>query len=284
MIQDIAPMVLDNQYRNKKELRPDSILCVFSGKDVLASISGDTVSLPTAELLSGQTERTQYLFSIDGFTYFLAELKPDAVLPEGYSFLTVRGHRSLGPRHTVFAEMTAYHLYVWYRDNRYCGRCGTKTVHDAKLRMCSCPNCGNMIFPKICPAVIVGVTDGDRILLTKYAGRGFNHYALVAGFVEIGETGEDTVRREVMEEVGVRVRNIRYFNTQPWGVDSDFLVGYFCELDGDDSIHLDPEELSTAVWLHREELEVPQDQASLTNTMIRAFIENRMPAGGDARA
>lgn len=97
-------------------------------------------------------------------------------------------------------------LYGWYRDNRFCGRCGKPMVHDKKERMVRCMCCNNMVFPKICPAVIIGVTDGDRILLTKYAGRTYKNYALVAGFTEIGETLEQTVEREVMEEVGLHVK------------------------------------------------------------------------------
>ncbi|MBP3411011.1 MAG: NAD(+) diphosphatase, partial [Clostridia bacterium] len=168
-------------------------------------------------------------------------------------------------------------LYIWYRDNCFCGRCGHRTVHDGKLRMLSCPDCGNMIFPKICPAIIVGVINGDHILLTKYSGRAYKNYALIAGFTEIGETAEDTVRREVFEEAGVHVKNIRYWGTQPWGIDSDLLLGYFADLDGSSEIAMDREELSVAGWFHRDEMDIPADDVSLTNDMIRAFIENRHP-------
>ena len=103
-----------------------------------------------------------------------------------------------------------------------------------------------MVFPKIAPAVIVGVTHGDKILMTKYAGREYKRYALIAGFTEIGETAEETVKREVMEEVGLTVKNIRYYKSQPWGFDSNLLLGYFCELAEEEEIHLDEEELSVA--------------------------------------
>ena len=233
--------------------------------------------LPDWEQLAGGIRRSVYLFSVDDTPYFLAELAPDFPLPEGFMYYGVRAHRNLTPRHTVYAEMTAWHLYVWYRDNRFCGRCGKPTHHDGRLRMLSCPACGNMIFPKICPAVIVAVTDGDRILLTKYSGRAYKNYALIAGFTEIGETAEDTVRREVFEETGVHVKNLRYFCTQPWGVDSDLLLGFFADLDGSPEITMDREELSLAGWYHRSELEMPADSASLTNDTIRAFIEERYP-------
>ena len=142
-----------------------------------------------------------------------------------------------------------------------------------------CPHCGNMIFPKIAPAVIIAVTNGDKLLLSKYAGRAYTRYALLAGFVEIGETGEQTVQREVMEEVGLKVKNVRYYKTQPWGVESDLLLGYYCDLDGDDSVHLDENELSMAAWYDRDNLPAQDDGISLTREMIRIFSEGKEPKG-----
>lgn len=276
MLQEIEPRHLNNQY-HPVPVGPGARICVFRDKDVLVSRREESVILPGWELLKDDIVRSVYLFSVDEEPYFLAELREDAVLPEGYMFDNVRSHRRLQPKYTVYAEMTAWHLYIWYRDNCFCGRCGHRTVHDGKLRMLSCPDCGNMIFPKICPAIIVGVINGDHILLTKYSGRAYKNYALIAGFTEIGETAEDTVRREVFEEAGVHVKNIRYWGTQPWGIDSDLLLGYFADLDGSAEITMDREELSVAGWFHRDEMDIPADDVSLTNDMIRAFIENRHP-------
>lgn len=275
MIQDIFPQKLDNQYSSRTNPTADSILCAFRGSEILLRIIGDTIELPKLSEMRGQIGETTYLFNIDGTAYFLADYAGD--LPEGYGYANVRAQRRMQPLKTVYACMTALHLAIWYRDNRFCGRCGHRTMHGARLRMLSCPECGNTIFPKICPAIIVGVTHGDRILLTKYAGRAYKNYALIAGFCEIGETAEDTVRREVMEEAGVHVRNIRYFATQPWGVDCDLLIGYFADLDGDDAITMDTEELSLAGWYARDAMETPADTVSLTNTMISAFIDGTYP-------
>ena len=133
------------------------------------------------------------------------------------------------------------------------------------------PKCGNLIYPKIAPAVIVAVTRGDQILMTRYQGRDYKGYALIAGFTEIGETAEDTVRREVMEEVGLQVKDLRYYGSQPWGADANLLLGFFARLDGPSAIHLDRQELSQAGWYHRDEIDLPPDGVSLTNHMIQAF-------------
>lgn len=134
-----------------------------------------------------------------------------------------------------------------------------------------------MIFPRISPAVIIGVIDGDRILLSKYAGRATTNYALIAGYTEIGETMEETVQREVMEEVGLKVKNIRYYKSQPWGRDGAVLMGFYCSLDGSDEIHLDENELALAEWHNRRELPIKDDGISLTREMIRVFGEGREP-------
>ena len=129
-----------------------------------------------------------------------------------------------------------------------------------------------MVYPRINPAVIVAVTNGDKILLTKYRDREYKKYALIAGFTEIGESFEETVRREVMEEVGIKVKNIRYYKSQPWGFADNILAGYFCEVDGSDQLIMDEDELSVAEWVSREDIPVRKEELSLTNEMIMTFM------------
>lgn len=141
--------------------------------------------------------------------------------------------------------------------------------------MLQCPCCQNQVFPKIAPAVIVGVTDGRKILMTKYANREYKRYALIAGFTEIGETAEETVKREVEEEVGLHVKNIRYYKSQPWGFDSNLLLGYFCELEEHEAIHLDKNELSTAEWIDYADIPDDPEGLSLTREMMVFFREEQ---------
>ena len=140
-----------------------------------------------------------------------------------------------------------------------------------------CPACGNMIFPRIAPAVIIALVDGDRILMSQYANRNYKRYALLAGFIEIGETAEEAVAREVMEEVGLKVKNIRYYKSQPWGIAGNLSLGYFCDLDGEDAIRLDENELAMADWYHRDAIDAEDDGISLTREMMRIFSEGKEP-------
>ena len=135
--------------------------------------------------------------------------------------------------------------------------------------------CDSVIYPRINPAVIVGVLKGDCLLITRYR-RGFAHNALIAGFTEIGETLEETVAREVMEETGVKVKNIRYYKSQPWGMAQDILVGYFCDADGDGTIRMDEDELKYAEWVKREDIVLQPTNLSLTNEMMNEVKEGRV--------
>ena len=153
----------------------------------------------------------------------------------------------------------------------YCYECDNHTLGFGSVTMTQSE------YTPINQAVIVGVTDGDRSLMTRYAGRGHTSYALIAGFTEIGETLEQTVQREVLEEVGLRVKNIRYYKSQPWGIDGNILAGFYCDLDGSDEISLDENELALAQWHYRESLPVEDDGFSLTREMMRVFGESREP-------
>ena len=107
--------------------------------------------------------------------------------------------------------------------------------------------------------------------MSKYAGRAYKKYALLAAFTEIGETIEETVQREVMEEVGLKVKNIRYYKSQPWSFSDTILMGFYCDLDGEEEITLDREELALAEWFRRDEIPVEPSRDSLTNEMIIKF-------------
>ena len=124
------------------------------------------------------------------------------------------------------------------------------------------------------PAVIVAVTNGDKILLSKYANREYTRYALLAGFTEIGESVEETVRREVMEEVGLHVKNLKYYKSQPWAFSDTLLMGFFAEVEGNDRITLDREELAVAEWFPRQDIPASESDISLTSEMIEYFRKN----------
>ena len=213
MIQDISPKKLNNSY-SVKSVNTNSLVVLFKGGKFLLKIDNDKkeISYPLAGVLGLDIHYT-YLFSIDDEDFFYTD--SEAVnIPKDFSFYDMRDLRKdyLFPKHYVFAAFTAFQLIEWYEGTRYCGRCGSLNENSLTERARVCPKCGKTVYPRINPAVIVGVINNDKLLLTKYR-TGFAHNALVAGFTEIGESVEETVTREVMEETGLKVKNIRYYKS-----------------------------------------------------------------------
>lgn len=279
MLQDLDVGRLENEFQNITAADEDTVLCFHEGQVLICRTADDTLTLPKFSLIENREAATtsRYLFHMQGKNYFLWTAADPISPMNGFVYEPVKQLRQLQSKEICFAVMTGWHLYNWYRANRRCGCCGTPTEHDTKERMLYCPNCGNMIFPRISPAVIVAVTNGERLLLSKYAGRAYTRYALLAGYTEIGETIEQTVHREVMEEVGLKVKNLRYYKSQPWGVDGNVLMGFFCDVDGNDEIHIDESELAMAAWYSRDALPAHDDGISLTREMIRVFEEGKEP-------
>lgn len=275
MIQDIAPHKFHNEYRPEACPSPESPVLCFDGRKALVRIEesedGRSVKFPSfAE--AGSPEGLVYAFAVDETEFFLI-ISGEVLQAEGYEYTDIRKLRLNASNVYGMILFTGYHLSSWYTDSRHCGRCGGENIHSDHERAMHCPACERNIYPRLMPAVIVGVTDGERLLLTQYR-EGYGYYALVAGFAEIGETLEETVAREVMEETGVKVKNITYYKSQPWGIANDLLVGYYCEADGSLDIKMDENELKLAAWKERDEIVLQPDSYSLTNEMMKMFKEH----------
>lgn len=277
MIQDIFPHVFHNEFHERSSLPGDLVTVLAGGKTYLTP-SGTFPTAAEVKALGVEEGDLVYLFEIDQTAFFLLQTIPDAVK----AALAEHGtgvFRNMKPTYLALAGATALHLSAWYRSNRFCGRCGGAMERDKVERAMRCPSCGQIVYPRINPAVLAAVRHRDKLLLTHYANRpNATRYALVAGFTEIGETLEDTVRREVMEEVHLPIKNIRYHGSQPWGFAGNIMVGFWADLDSEDeTVILDRSELDEGVWLSREELPMEENPVSLTHTMIQLFRQGKDP-------
>ncbi len=278
MLQDIGIGRFNNHFTLRAP-GPEDVALVYRGDAVWASVRDGALRLPAVGSLPAPLAGLtfSYAFSIDGLRYFYADAAEAGAELPAEGFLPSREYRVLAPRDLAFACSVGESLHRWRRNNQFCGCCGARMEASQTERAAVCPACGLTVYPKICPAVIVAVTDGDRLLLTKYRGRAFKRYALVAGFNEIGESIEDTVRREVMEETGLRVGNLRFYKSQPWVVTDSLLMGFFCDLEGADRVTLEEDELSEAAWFPRAELPEDHSNISLTGEMIELFRRGGEP-------
>ena len=266
MLQDLYPHIYHNEMAWKAPAPDDYALIFAPDGTVYCDLTDGALTLPRIRDV-GPGE-AQYAFSIDEAAYYLVAAHPDET--DAFRCVPAASLRSMTERTSpaLFAAAAGGSLHRWYRSQQFCGRCGAKMEKSTTERAMVCPQCKNTVYPKICPAVIVAVHDGDRLLLTRYRGRPFKKYALIAGF---NETIEQTVHREVLEEAGVRVKNLRFYKSQPWVFTDTLLMGFVCELDGSDKITVQESELAEASWHLRSEL--PQDHSyiSLTGEMIEQF-------------
>lgn len=259
MIQDIGPHRYDLTYGHPKAKDEDFVLYMKKNQIMLRKKSDGRYEIPCFSDFPNEKEELKkeayYLFAIDDRRYYyvkeLAQTETD-----GYEWCGTSVFRTMTPMYQAFAGITATQIYRWKESRQFCGRCGHHTVDSETERALVCPNCGQIEYPKISPAIIVAITNGNKLLMSRYRvnSNPYRGYALIAGFVEIGETFEDTVRREVMEEVGLKVKNIRYYKSQPWAFSDSEMIGFFAELDGDDRIVLQEDELSEAGWFTREDI------------------------------
>lgn len=275
MIQDIFPNRLNTNYQILNPKANDFLL-VYNDSKVL--LNRTNLQLPTVanieEAYSIGNEQYIYLFAIDEMRFFLSQDK----LPETNHlyYHDIRSLRSHKPKWLCFAAATGMHLAHWYENNRFCGKCGSLTVAKEDERAVCCTACDSIVYPRINPVVIVGITDGERLLLGKNMNSAYKHYGLISGFIEIAETVEEAVKRETMEEVGLKVKNIRYYKSQPWAFSESMLMGFFAEVDGNTTPYLDGKELTEAVWINREELPLGDSHVSLTWEMIESFRLHRV--------
>lgn len=210
---------------------------------------------------------TQPLVRVGERTFFLG-MAPGAELGSDQRL------RRLAEPEVRFGAFCSLHLTRWLLKHRFCGVCGTPLTPSEHSLFCQ--GCGERVFPTIAPAVILGIIHGGRLLVTHYAptpGREYRGPALVAGYCEVGETVEETCRREAFEETGLRIGGLRYYASQPWGLSGSLLMGFFGEAESD-GVTLKDGELGDAAWLRPDEVPPPPDAAgplSLTATMINAF-------------
>jgi len=161
----------------------------------------------------------------------------------------------------------------WYISHQYCGRCGTKTVLDEKDMMLKCPECGQVHYPRIAPAIIVAIRKGDELLMAKHSYHEQIRYALIAGFVEPGESIEEAVHREVAEEIGIKIKNLKYERSQSWPFPNSLMLGFSAEYDSGE-IKVDGDEILKAKWFKKDEIIRYDSDISISDWLIQSFIDN----------
>ena len=241
----------------------------------MVEVVEEQIRLP--EIRKMDLENPLYLGCYRGVNYFSGQLKVgdgmDSVSGDTRFERLWRLYRRL-PDDLFLIAGYAMHLEKWYRDNRFCGRCGEEMKDSDSERARICEQCDHIVYPRLSPAVIVAVTRGERILLGRSSRFPKEMYSVLAGYVDPGEDLESTVSREIMEEANIRVKNIRYFGSQFWPFSDSLMIGFTAEYDGGE-IMVDPEELEDARWFTKEEIPWVPDSLSISRQLIDWFVDSQ---------
>ena len=203
------------------------------------------------------------------------DLFVDETIPEGYQLMTIRELIQIWSVAEFLQASRAVQLLEWRRNHKFCSHCGHATeIHAVEYAMV-CPACGYSQYPRVQPCIITIITKGDhQVLLAKSAHHKSNMYGLIAGFVEVGETLEEAVQRETLEEVGLKLKNIRYMSSQPWPFPSNLMIAFQAEYESGE-IQLQVEEIRDAQFFQFDQLPEIPFKGSIAHAMIMQIVNNK---------
>jgi NAD+ diphosphatase len=276
MIQDIFPHQFDNQYKANQAVTETDRVFYFEGNQLLVKTEGGQLLLPQQKDFPGlPVQAATFLFTLNDASCFLIRDKPTTI-PPGFEYKDMNFMRAIDQPELAWAALAAFQLMNWYAQNKFCGKCGSPMQHKAEERALACPDCKNLVFPKISPAVITAILCGDKILLARNASFTNNRFALIAGYVDVGETLEQAVRREIKEEVGLEITRLHYYKSQPWPLSGSLMVGFIAEADDRQPICIDHKEIVEAGWFSRDELPNHPNNSSIAGEMIEKFKKGEL--------
>ena len=246
---------------------------LFQENNLLIKKLDEVFTLPTSsDLLDMTMGNTFYIGSLDGLPCYAARFPKDQVIPYHMTFIGLRALNGQIDSTMLQAAFRAVQIISWDETHRFCGVCGqatlTKTDEHAKV----CPRCGHTAYPRLSPAVIVAITKGDKLLLASNTNFTTNMYSVLAGFVEAGETIEECIKREVREEVGIEIKNIAYFGSQPWPFPNSLMIAFTAE-HASGEIKIDENEIADARWFGAHELPNIPGPLSISRSLIEWFME-----------
>lgn len=208
-----------------------------------------------------------------GTKHFVVELAVDFAPGSDSEWLSLRSLVGMIDDDRFNQWGKAAQILHWHKTHRYCGQCGHETVVQETEQARICPACALSWYPRISPCVIVLITRGEELLLARSPRFREGMFSTLAGFVEPGESLEATLHREIAEEVAIRIKNIRYFGSQPWPFPHQLMLGFFAEYDSGE-IEIDGVEISDAGWYHCRNLPMIPGEGTIAGRMIRHYLES----------
>lgn len=264
-----AARSLHKHYPEPERLPVDASLVFVRGEGVCVR-RGSTPTIYNAQppdLPECLQKSAQYLGHRGSTPCYAVEVPGDQPLPEGLAYFGVRELAGLIPDEELAVAGLAVQIIDYDRNTRFCGRCGTPTKPARIERAKVCPSCHRAIYPQLSPAIIVLVRKNDSILMVRGVRAPPGRYSLVAGFVEPGETIEDAVHREVREETGISIKNLRYLASEPWPFPDSLMLAFVADYESGE-VTPDGVEIESAAWFDRDHLPDLPPRLSITRALI----------------
>lgn len=246
----------------------------FVGNKLLVHLKDDEYQIPyLTDLIEIDLTpiRTQFLGTLDGHPCYSAELNQDTAVPPNMTLLGLRELYGKLDDDLFGSSGRAFQIMEWDRTHQYCGHCATPMTRLVGDRAKRCPNCELVNYPRLSPAIIVLISRGDKVLLARAPRFPQSMFSVLAGFVEPGESLEETLIREVREEVGIEVKDIRYFGSQPWPFPNSLMIGFTAIYAGGEIV-VEPAEIAEAAWFHKHDLPKVPSKLSIARKLIDWFV------------
>lgn len=269
-ITNFIPSVIAILPKTKKD-----IYYIFYNDELLVKSENNKVTIPTIDELDNlQLNNIQYIGSLNSENFFCGEIivSEGVVIPSNMHFSKLKPLAQVISEDMFWIGGRAIQIVNWNNNHIYCGRCGTATQNVDGERSKKCPKCGLSNYPRISPAIIVAVINEGKLLLAHNTQFPKDLYSVVSGFVEVGETFEECVVREVHEETGINVKNIKYFGNQPWPFPNSIMIGYIAEYESGE-IKVDGNEISHANWYSANDMPLTPDGISIAKKLINWFLK-----------
>jgi len=277
MIHEIFPHRLSINYLANKRIGEKDYILHYNGNSLLLKTSNEKLEIPQKKdfsLISDKTEYT-FLFKLNDVSCFLIWDKLKTVEPH-FIYKEIDFFRTIRQQEIAWISIVGFHLKNWYSLNKFCGKCGTRAQQKTDERALICPDCDTIVYPKISPAIIVAIICNNKILLARGSNFKGDWYSLIAGYVDVGESLEEALVREVNEEVGLDIKNIRYFKSQPWPLSGSMMIGFIAEADENQPISIDEKEIAEAAWFTRGNLPKHSSNLSIAGEMIEKFEKGKL--------
>ncbi len=286
--QNSAQLILDHMrkwlfMKFKYEMIPsisDSIPAyhfIFRNRELLVEMKGEKAFIPLivdASEIKIHLALKQYFGRFNNHPCYYATVSADIEPPDRMSFLGLRSLYEITEEGLLWIAGRSLQLLNWDQSSQYCGQCGRPIEINPKERAKQCPSCHLLTYPRISPAIIVGVLKENKILLANGARFPSNLYSVIAGFVEPGETLEECIKREIKEEIGINITNIRYFGSQAWPFPDSLMIGFLADHSSGE-LKIDNTEIRDANWFAKNELPLVPSKISIARKIIDWFVENK---------